>query len=106
MENVLLRNKSSEREMEFVDFTSFILWHGIELEENMIYMTADEYLKGDFDNAIFADGTENANWDALEKILGMDFEEMEENFKSSNIKDNENTVIATIGEKSIAILVE
>lgn len=97
-------NFLTKKEVEFTDFTSFIMWNGIECEEELCFMTAKDYKSGEFKNAKYAVGEENI-WGALETKIGMDYDAMEKNFKSVRFKDNENTCIVKFNDgKEYAIL--
>jgi len=98
-----LKSKPSQEEIDFTDFTSFIINTSIHNEEGMGFLKAYEYHEGEFDNAIYSSG-ESETWDALEKLTGMDYDTMEEEFKNVTWEDNDNTAIATIGENKYAIL--
>ncbi len=90
--------------VEFTNFTSFLVYTAIECEEDMGFLLADEYKQGNFDKCNYTAGEEA--WDALEKLICMDYKTMEKEFKSVKWEDNENTAIVSFknNPKEYAIL--
>lgn len=98
------QKQKSKKEIDFLDFTCFILDTAIHNEEDMGFMLESEYHNGDFDNAIYGTGEEC--WGMLFRLIGRDFEQMEEDFEYCKWEDNDNTCIAKFknDDKEYAIL--
>lgn len=94
----------TKRSVEFTDFTSFIMYTAIEHLEDMGFLLESEYHEGDFDRCKYANGEDV--WEALEKLIGMDYDTMEEKFKTIRWEDNGNTAIVSFknDKKEYAIL--
>ncbi|NRT91483.1 hypothetical protein [Clostridium beijerinckii] len=94
----------TKRSVEFADFTSFIMYTAVECEEDMGFLDAKSYHEGNFDNCQYA--TNEDAWEALEKLICMDYDEMEKEFKTIGWEDNENTAIVSFknDDKEYAIL--
>jgi hypothetical protein len=94
----------TKKQVDFDDFTSWIVLNGIECEEELCFMTAKDYKSGEFENAQYAQGEDNV-WSALEELIGMDYDIMQDKFKSVRFRDNENTCIVKFDDgKEYAIL--
>ena len=97
------KTSQTQKEIDWLDLTCFILDTAIHNEEDMGFLTKEQLKDVDFENAIFASGEEA--WDALEQLVGMDFDIMEEKFEGVVAwEDNENTCIAKIAGIEYAIL--
>ena len=94
----------TKRSVEFTDFTSFLLYIAVECEEDMGFLLESEYHEGDFDKCKYATGEDV--WNVLEKLIGMDYDTIEEGFKSIRWEDNDNTAIVKFknDSKEYAIL--
>lgn len=86
------QNQKSKKEIDFLDFTCFILDTGIHNDEDMGFLMEGDYHDGNFDNCKYERG-ENV-WKVLEELIGRDFEQMEEDFEYCSWEDNNNTCIA------------
>lgn len=87
-----------------MDFASFLMYTAIECEEDMGFLFESEYHEGNFENCQYA--TSEDVWEALKKLIGMDYDTMEEDFKSVRWEDNDNTAIVSLknDDKEYAIL--
>lgn len=98
-------NFLTKRQVQFDDFTSFIVWNGIECERELCFMTIKDYRNIKYEDAKYAQGEEDV-WNALESIIGMDYNDMEKKFKSVRFKDNDDTCIVKFDNgKEYAILI-
>ncbi|SFC14166.1 hypothetical protein [Clostridium uliginosum] len=94
----------TKKQVDFDDFSSFIVWNGIECEEELCFMTAKDYKSREFKNAIYAT-SEDDIWNALEATIEMDYDTMEKEFEGVRFRDNENTCVVKFNnEKEYAIL--
>jgi len=94
----------TKKSVQFTDFTAFLLYTAVECEEDMGFLLESEYHEGDFDKCKYANGEDV--WDTLEKLIGMDYDTMEEDFKSVRWEDNDNTAIISFmnNDKEYSIL--
>ena len=116
MENVLINNQRSveglfinyhrpaQKEIDFLDLTSFILDTAIHNLEDMGFLSESDYHEGNFDNCQY--GTNEEVWEVLFNATNVaDYEEFEEKFESVVAwEDNDNTCIAKIAGVEYAIL--
>lgn len=92
--NHQMEKKQSQKEIDFLEFTSFILNTAIHNEEDMGFLLNKEYQQGNFESAVYSRG-ENETWNALQELTGRDYDTMEEDFKSVRWEDNDNTAIVS-----------
>ena len=105
MKNLLIRKELSKKEIDFMDFTSFIVNTAVENDEDMGFLSEKDYHNGDFENSLYS-SSESEAWNNLEKLIGRDYDQMEKEFKSCRWEDNENTAIISFenDQKEYAIL--
>lgn len=98
------QSKMTQKEIDFLDFTCFILDTAVHSEEDMGFLLESEYHNGNFDNGVYETGEEC--WSMLFKLIGRDYEQMEEDFKAVKWEDNFNTAIVSFinDDKEYAIL--
>lgn len=87
------QSTKTQKEIDFTDFTCFILNTSIHNGEDMGFLKADEYHDGNFDNCQYSLDGENDVWDRLQELVGCDYGTMEDEFKSVRWEDNNNTAI-------------
>lgn len=101
-----------KREM-LMELINFIIYYGVDFEDEMLFLKEEEYKKGIYDNMLVGNGEEEV-WNCLHKILGIEYEdddqdqayeEMEKGFQGVEFKDNESTAIITFNNNKYAVLV-
>jgi len=97
------RPSQTQKEIQWLDLTCFILDTAIHNEEDMGFMLYKDLKEADFESAYFASG-EDA-WGAFEQLVGIDMDIIEEKFECVVAwEDNDNTCIAKIAGAEYAIL--
>ncbi|GKX65812.1 hypothetical protein [Inconstantimicrobium mannanitabidum] len=97
-----------KREM-FMDLINFIIYYGVEFQDEMLFLKEEDYKKGIYDNMLVGNG-EKEVWSCLHKMLNIKnndqaYEELEKGFQNVEFDDNESTAIITFNNNKYAVLV-
>lgn len=95
-------NVLTKKSIEFMEFTNFIVWNGIENEDNLCFINLEDYRADNFKKAIFAIG-ENEVWNALESTIKMDYGTMEKCFKSVRYENDDTCIVEFNNRKEYVV---